>query len=148
MQGLANEDVIVVVLLGCSGAKLPSEVSIPDNCRVIDYFPYDELFPHADVFVNHGGYGGLQHAMNHGLPVVTATGITDKPENAARAEWAGVGVSLGTNKPSPEKLQEAVKKVLSNETYRLKAKEIEEEMTKFDAIQIVVKNVEELSSQE
>ncbi|KAH8763871.1 glycosyltransferase family 1 protein [Hyaloscypha finlandica] len=148
MQGLANEDVIVVVSLGCSGAKLPPEVSIPENSRVIDYFPYDELFPYADVFVNHGGYGGLQHAMNHGLPVVTATGITDKPENAARAEWAGVGISLGTHKPSPEKLQEAVKKVLSNESYRLKAQEIEEEMTKFDVIQIIVKNIEELGSQE
>ena len=85
--------------------------------------------------------------MSHGLPVVTATGITDKPENAARTEWAGVGVSLGTNKASPERIQEAVKKVLSNESYRRKAKEIEGEMTKFDAIEIVVKNIEELSLQ-
>jgi UDP:flavonoid glycosyltransferase YjiC (YdhE family) len=147
MEGLAKEDMIVVVLLGCAGAKLPSEVLIPENARVLDYFPYDELFPHADVFINHGGYGGIQHAMSHGLPVVTATGITDKPENAARTEWAGVGVSLGTNKASPERIQEAVKKVLSNESYRRKAKEIEGEMTKFDAIEIVVKNIEELSLQ-
>ena len=43
---------------------------------------------------------------------------------------------------------EAAKKVLSNEAYRRKAKEIEEEMMKFDAIESVVKNIEELSSQE
>ena len=145
MQGLADEDVIVMVLLGCTGAKLPSEVTIPENTRVIDYFPYDELFPHADVFVNHGGYGGFQHAMSHGLPVVTATGITDKPENAARAEWAGVGISLETNKPSPEQVKIAVKKVLSDSKYRKKAREIEEEMTKFDATEIVVKNIQDLS---
>lgn len=147
MEGLAKEDVILVVLLGCVGAKLPSEVPVPENTRVIDYFPYDELFPHADVFVNHGGYGGFQHAMSHCLPVVSATGITDKPENAARAEWAGVGVSLGTHKPSPEKVRETVKEVLSNEKYRENAKGIAEEMTKFDAIGTVVKNIEELSSQ-
>ncbi|PMD41106.1 glycosyltransferase family 1 protein [Hyaloscypha variabilis F] len=145
MQGLADEDVIVVVLLGCSGAKLPSEITIPENARVIDYSPYDETFPHADVFVNHGGYGGLQHAMSHGLPVVTATGITDKSENAARAEWAGAGVSLETNKPSPEQVKVAVKKVISDPSYRQKSREIGEEMTKFDAIKIVVENIEELS---
>ncbi len=145
MQGLADEDVIVIVLLGCSGAKLPSEITIPENARVTDYSPYDELFPHADVFVNHGGYGGLQHAMSHGLPVVTATGITDKAENAARAEWAGVGVNLETNKPSPEQVKVAVKKVLSDPIYRRKSREIGKEMTKFDAIKIVVENIEELS---
>jgi UDP:flavonoid glycosyltransferase YjiC (YdhE family) len=145
MKALEKEDLILVVLLGWAGAKLPSDVLVPENVRVIDYFPYDELFPHADAFVNHGGYGGFQLAMSHGLPVIIAGGITDKPENAARAEWAGVGIDLETNKPSPELIKQAVQQVLSNEKYRQKAKEIAEEMTKFDAIGTVVKNIEELS---
>jgi UDP:flavonoid glycosyltransferase YjiC (YdhE family) len=145
MEGLANEDVDVVVVLGCVGAKLPSDVTIPEDAKVVDFFPYHELFPHVDVFVNHGGYGGFQHAMSHGLPVIIAGGITDKPENAARVEWTGVGVDLGTNKPTPEAIKEAVKTVLENESFRLKAKDIEAKMAKFDAIGTGVKSIEELS---
>lgn len=61
-----REDLIVVVALGRKGAKL--EISIPDNARVEDFIPYDEMLEHADVFVNNAGYGAVQHGLGHGVP--------------------------------------------------------------------------------
>ena len=45
---------------------------------------YDELLPKTDVFVTNGGYGGVQIALRHGVPIVTSGGKEDKPEVAGR----------------------------------------------------------------
>ena len=51
------------------------------------------LLPKTDVFLTNGGYGGVQLALRHGLPIVVTGGQEDKPEVAARVAWAGVGAA-------------------------------------------------------
>jgi UDP:flavonoid glycosyltransferase YjiC (YdhE family) len=137
-------NVVVVVALGKKGASLPAGTHVPVNARVGDFIPFDELFPFFDVFVTNGGYGGFQHALRHGLPLVIAGVQTDKPEVAARAEWAGVAVNLRTETPSQAAIRHAVEKVLSETSYRSRAKEIEAEMETYDPLKAVVDTIEEL----
>lgn len=87
-----RDDILVVVALGRRGAILPDDVKIPANVRVVDYIPFDELFPHLDLYVTNGGYGAFQHGISNGIPMIIAGESEDKPETAARAEYAGVAI--------------------------------------------------------
>lgn len=139
-----RSDIIVIIALGRRGATLPTDLSVPSNCRVVDYIPYDSLLPHVDVFVTTGGYGSLQRALNNGTPLVMAGTTEEKPETAARAEWAGVAVNLRTAYPSVEQLGRAIDDVLTNERYKARAVEIQAEIARYDPVGVIVETMEEL----
>lgn len=140
-----RSDMIVVVALGRPGTTLAASVSVPSNCRVADYIPYDDLLPHCDVFVTTGGYGSFQRALNNGTPLVMAGTTEEKPETAARAEWAGVAVNLRTTYPSVEQLERAIDEILSNEKYKIRALEIQAEIARNNPVDVIVENIEELA---
>ncbi len=109
LRALADtEGVAVIATTGrCGGQRLPTR--IPSNAYVAEWIPYSSLLPHVDVMVTNGGYGGVQHALRYGIPVVVAGESADKAEVAARVEYAGVGVNLGTAHPTPEAIATAVR---------------------------------------
>jgi UDP:flavonoid glycosyltransferase YjiC (YdhE family) len=141
-----REDILVVVALGKRGASLGGDVPIPKNTFVADYIPFDELMPLCSVFITNGGYGAFQHAISNGTPLVIAGTTEDKPEVAARAEWAGVGINLRTATPTHEAIRTAVDQILENPKYRDRCKELEAEMTMFDPMGEVAKNIDELAA--
>ncbi|KAK8134550.1 UDP-glucuronosyltransferase 2A3 [Apiospora sp. TS-2023a] len=149
MSAMADRsDVLVIVALGRPGTSLPAEVKIPSNCRVEEFIPYDDLLPHSDVFVTTGGYGSFQRALLHGTPLVMAGTTEEKPETAARAEWAGVGVNLRTSYPSTGQLREAVDEILENSNnYKARALEIKAEIAMYDPVGVIVENIEELAAE-
>ncbi len=109
LRALADaEGVVVVATTGRGGSqRLPSE--IPANAYVAEWIPYSALLPHVDVMITNGGYGGVQHALRYGIPVVVAGESADKAEVAARVEHAGVGINLGTAHPTPRAIAAAVR---------------------------------------
>ena len=50
--------------------------------------------PACDLVVAHGGHGTLMRALARGCPVVVCPAGGDMAENAARVDWAGLGVRL------------------------------------------------------
>lgn len=145
MEGLSScDNIMVVAALGREGATLPKETVIPGNARVGDFIPFDELLPFTDVFVTNGGYGGYQHAVSHGIPLIVAGIGADKPEVAERIVFAGVGISLRTESPSPNAVREAVEKVLANARYRMRTRELQKVIQENDPFAIVIENIEEL----
>ncbi|KAI9732059.1 MAG: hypothetical protein M1818_007654 [Claussenomyces sp. TS43310] len=147
MQGFKDDpNILVVAVLGVKGGILPPEIEVPSNSRVADYIPFDDLLAHADVFVTNGGYGGFQHALSQGVPLVIGGSTEDKPEVAMRAAWAGVGVNLQTGTPSKDMVQEAVSKVLAEPHYKAKARELEVKMAMSDPYQVVADTVDEMAT--
>lgn len=127
LTALASDDLLVVVSTG--GRPLDTLPPLPPNARAAEYLPYDELLPKTDLFVTNGGYGGVQYALRHGVPIVTSGGQEDKPEVAARVAWSGVGRRIRAETPSPAVVRKSVRAALRQPRYRDAARRIATQMS-------------------
>lgn len=131
LRALASEDVLVVATTGGRPiAELEAAMGgrLPNNARVAEFLPYDELLPLCDVFVTNGGFGGVQRALAAGVPLVVAGSTEEKPEVAARVQWAGCGINLRTGSPRPDRVRDAVRQVLHDTSYRAVSEVLRDEI--------------------
>jgi UDP:flavonoid glycosyltransferase YjiC (YdhE family)/uncharacterized protein YndB with AHSA1/START domain len=136
IQGLSAEDVLVVVSTG--GRPVTAVPGpLPHNVRIAAFLPYDRLLPRVDVMVTNGGYGGVQYALANGVPLVVAGATEDKPEVAARVQWAGVGIDLRKGKPQPQAIRKAVRTVLETPGYRQRATRFQAEIGQYKALDAI-----------
>jgi UDP:flavonoid glycosyltransferase YjiC (YdhE family) len=142
LEGLANEDVLVVVATG--GRPRDSLVlhTMPHNARIGTFLSYSELLPKTSVMVTNGGYGGVQMALAHGVPLVVAGASEDKPEVAMRVACSGAGLNLKTAAPTPHQVRDAVRAVLGTPGYRERARALAAEYARYDAVNLAVEAVE------
>jgi MGT family glycosyltransferase len=115
VRGLATSDALVIATTVGFDADLvlPGDER-PANLRLTPFVPFDRLLPLVDVVVTNGGYGGVQSALAHGVPLVVAGLTEDKMEVSSRVTWAGVGVALRTDTPRADQLRAAVDQVLGD----------------------------------
>lgn len=142
LEGLATLDVLVVVSTGNRPVDELRLGTLPANVRVAEFLPYPELLPKVAVMVTNGGYGGVQLALSHGVPLVVAGASEDKPEVAARVAWSGAGLNLKTGTPTPRAVRDAVRKVLDDSRYRVRARALASEYRSHDSIASAVAIVE------
>jgi MGT family glycosyltransferase len=142
LAALADQDVVVIATGGAGRDGLTSP--IPDNARVERYIPFAAILPHVDVMVTNGGFGGVQLALAHGVPLVVAGTTEDKPEIAARVAWSGTGVDLRAKRPTELQLRDAVRTVLEDERYRLAAERVQRQMARLDAPELSADLIERL----
>ncbi|RAK89591.1 MGT family glycosyltransferase [Aspergillus costaricaensis CBS 115574] len=135
IQAFADRpDVMVIGVLGVKGAVLDEDHKIPDNAKVIDYLSYDAVLPYVDVFVTNGGYGSFMHGVMNGVPMVLAGTVQDKGEVCMRGEWAGIGINLRTDTPSPETIRGSVERILSDPKYKASSVVIQRENEELDSV--------------
>lgn len=121
LDALGDRDDLLVVATtgGRPGQRWHGQV--PANARIADWIPYPALMPHVDVMITNGGYGGVQHALSHGVPLIVAGETSDKAEVAARVDYSGVGIDLATAAPSAAVIRAAVDRIRSDGGYRAAA---------------------------
>lgn len=124
LDGLAHDSVRVI---GTTAGQTYGE-EVPANARLVDFVPYSTVVPHASVGVTNGGWGGVLEMLAMGVPLVVAGGTLDKPEIAARVAWAGAGLDLHTGHPRPTRVRNAVRQVLREPEFRVRAREIADEL--------------------
>jgi UDP:flavonoid glycosyltransferase YjiC (YdhE family) len=145
IRALADENVLVVVT---TGSKDPREAEIdplPANVRVERFIPYAHLMPHVDLLLTNGGFGSIQIALAHGVPVVAIGKTEEKPEIANRVNYAGVGIGLKVLIPTETQIREAVRTVLSVPAYAARAEAMRYELSGLDAAKIGADLLEELA---
>jgi MGT family glycosyltransferase len=145
IRALSSEDVFVVVT---TGSKPVSEVGIaplPWNVRVEKFIPYAHLMPHVDLLLTNGGYGSIQIALAHGVPVVAIGKTEEKPEIANRVQWSGVGLGLKIRIPTEAQIRNAVSHVLNTPTYAARAEALAYELSGLDAASVGAELLEELA---
>lgn len=143
LRGLATEDALVVATTSAT----PRDVGMtawPENARVAPFIPYQALLPHVSVLVTNGGYGGVQMALSHGVPLVVAGGSEEKPEIAARVAWAGAGINLRTGKPRAKAVVRAVRRVLREPGFTAQVRSLADECARYDAPNDAAAHLEQL----
>jgi UDP:flavonoid glycosyltransferase YjiC (YdhE family) len=72
-------------------------------------------------------------ALAHGVPLVQAGTTEEKTEIGARVRWTGVGLALRTTRPKPDSVRAAVRRVLTEPSFRAAAERVQAEMAPHDA---------------
>lgn len=94
----------------------------PENVFVLDAVPHDWLFPRVAAVVHHGGAGTTGAAFRAGKPMVICPFVADQPFWGRRAAALGVGPDpIPQGKLSPERLAEAIRRVVSDADMRQRA---------------------------
>lgn len=145
IRALAGENALVVVTTGSRPAADVGMDILPSNVRVERFIPYAHLMPKVDLLVTNGGYGSIQIALAHGVPIVAIGKTEDKAEIANRVEWSGVGIGLKVLVPTETQIRTAVRRVLHTPTYAARAEALRYEMSGLDAGNTGAELLEELA---
>lgn len=122
VEGLGRER--VRVLATWNRRSLAEPLRVPANTRLVEWLSYSRTMPRCALVITHAGHGTLARALASGAPVVAVPHSGDMAENAARADWAGVGVRLPWRLLSPATLRLAVRRALTEPGRRAAAQEL------------------------
>ena len=122
VRGLADEP--VRVLAATNRKPLAKPLRVPPNARVVPWLSYGRTMPRCRLVVTHAGHGTMARALASGCPVVAVPHSGDMAENAARADWAGVGVRLPWRLLSPLTVRLGVRRALASPSLTLRAGEL------------------------
>jgi MGT family glycosyltransferase len=122
LEGLSSLPVRVLASTNRRGDVAGHDV--PPNARLVDWVSYSKTMPKCDLVVCHVGHGTLMRALSSGVPVVACPAAGDMNENAARVDWAGVGVRLPRRLVTSRGLRLAVQRALSDASLGARAREL------------------------
>ncbi|MDC9594567.1 glycosyltransferase [Xenorhabdus sp. IM139775] len=146
LRALAALPVRVLAITGGRSVDILGE-DLPDNARVVEYLNFEHWLPKASIFITNGGYGSLNSAIRHGVPLVVAGTGDGKLEAVARVIWSRCGISLHTDTPSEQQLYQAVTRILSSPIWRQQAQIIKADYDAHDALASITRHVNELIAQ-
>jgi UDP:flavonoid glycosyltransferase YjiC (YdhE family) len=121
LAGLAGAPVRVIATYN---GRDPGPIAVPGNAVLVPWLSYAKTMPGCDLVVTHGGHGTLVRALACGCPVVVCPAGGDMGENAARADWAGVGVRLPRRLLGPRALRLAAGRALRDAGMRDRARAV------------------------
>jgi len=110
LAGLGREP--VRVLATWNRRPIDGPAAIPANTRLVEWLSYAQTMPESSLVVCHAGHGTMVRALASGAGVLTVPHVGDMAENAARADWAGVGIRLPWSLLGPRSLALAVRRAL------------------------------------
>lgn len=116
----------MIVATGHTPSAASADDDLPGSARPATLRVVNDV----DVFVTNGGFGGVQLALAHGVPLVVGR-TEDKVEVSARVDWASVGISLRTARPTPTQLAAGVRRVPTDPNYRKRAEEMARIYTRY-----------------
>ena len=122
LAGLAGERVRVIATW--NGRPPARPLPQPGNAVVVPWVQYSATMPRCDLVVCHGGHGTLMRALASGCRVVVCPAAGDMAENAARIDWAGLGVRLPRRLLSPATLRLAVRRALADRDAAQRARDV------------------------
>ncbi len=110
VEGLRGLDVRLLASLDRRTATAPLRAG--RSVRLVNWMSYSVAMDEADLVICHAGHGTVARALERGTPVLAVPHSGDMPENAARLDWAGVGVRLPWRLLSPSTLRLATERAL------------------------------------
>lgn len=116
---------------------------LPNNVHLIDYAPYEWLFPRMAAIVHHGGSGTTAFALRSGVPSLIVPFVFDQFYWGRRIHDLGVGTRpLPHKKLSANTLAAALDVALNDTQMRVRATELGEKMRSENGVRTAVNIIE------
>jgi len=136
IEAFRDTDKLLVVTTGGSDTETLRQRYAHRNVIIEDFIPFDQVMPHAHIYISNGGYGGVMQGIQYGLPMVVAGIHEGKNEINARIGYFKYGVNVGTETPKPAQLQQAVHKIATDNIYRNNVGQLSKEFAQYDACEL------------
>jgi UDP:flavonoid glycosyltransferase YjiC (YdhE family) len=124
LAGLGDEPIRVLATWNRRPLPAGEPVSVAENVRLVKWVSYSQTMPECRLVICHAGHGTMARALASGCPVVAVPHCGDMAENAARADWAGVGVRLPWRLLGAGTLRLAVRRALGSAPLAARAREL------------------------
>ncbi|WP_131743097.1 activator-dependent family glycosyltransferase [Actinomadura roseirufa] len=127
LDAVADLDIELVV-------TLPAEFSeklerVPANTRVVEFVPLDAVIPSCSAVIRHGGVGGLNGSLLHGVPQLQIGSKVPDPDVKRRClRAARAGDLLEPDEVSGPAIREALVRLLEDPAYRAGAQRLRREV--------------------
>lgn len=99
-----------------------------EHIRIERFIPQEEVLPHCDLVISHGGSGSVMGALAHGLPAVLMPLGADQPYNTRRCVALGVAIGLEPVTVTPEEIEATVTRMLADDRYRRAAERLRDDI--------------------
>jgi UDP:flavonoid glycosyltransferase YjiC (YdhE family) len=93
----------------------------PPNCVVAGAAPQLSLLRRASAAIVHAGFNTLKECVTFAVPMLAVPLSHDQPRNAALIAARGVGLSVDASTLTPEELERAMQRLLTEPTFRAAA---------------------------
>jgi rhamnosyltransferase subunit B len=107
---------------------------LPKSIHIAAYAPFSEVMPRCAVTVHQGGIGTTAQALRAGRPMIVVPWAHDQPDNAARIERLGCGITIPRNRYTAGRVAATIKNLLSKAATAGTAKEIGSQISSEDGI--------------
>lgn len=144
----ACEGLDAQLVLSLGGALEPEAVpNLPGKPLVVKYAPQLELLQKASLTITHAGMNTTLESLSNGVPMVAIPIANDQPGVAARIAWTGTGEAIPVKKLSVPQLREAVKRVLTQDSYRQNALRLQQAIHRAGGVTRAADIIEQAVSQ-
>ena len=121
-EGLDAQLVISLGNPNYSGADL----QLTGSPLVVNYAPHQQLIEKANLIITHAGMNTVLGALTSGKPILAIPITNEQPGIAARLARTGAGEALNLKQLTIYKLQELIKRVLTEKSYQQNALKMQE----------------------
>ncbi len=145
LAALSTEDVNVIITVGRS--MDPAQFKpLPPHIHLERYIPQTLILPRCDAVIFHGGYNSLHSTLWHGLPmVITPLGAGDQYPTGLLCAKLGAGILVKEQPPEPDAIRAAVRAVLEQPGYRIRAQQLQRDIKALPDLSEAVKRLENLA---
>lgn len=163
LDAASGLDIEMVATLNAT--QLDTVTQVPDNVRLVDYVPLNQLLPTCSAIIHHGSSGTLAASCTAGLPQL----ITDHPETVAEAvtdDDGGMGATKHTSSivgaryitsrgaggivdianPSAEVIRKQILDILAKPSFRIGAARVRDDYLAMPSPSEVVPTLERLTA--
>jgi UDP:flavonoid glycosyltransferase YjiC (YdhE family) len=95
-------------------------IELAPNMTGAEFLPQPAILPEVDLVITHGGNNTVTESIHFGKPMIVLPLFWDQYDNAQRVAECGFGVRLPTYEFEDEQLHEAIDRLLSAESPRLR----------------------------
>ena len=144
LAGIRDAGVGLVVTVGPEGD--PTAFG-PQPSRVVieRYIPQTQLLPACDVVASHAGSGTMLATLALGIPQLCLPQAADQFLNAAAVARAGAGIAIPPEEVVPARVGAAVHRLLTDDSFRVHARRLADEIDSMPTPDAVVTVLETLA---